>query len=183
MFTSRGCMQGDPSIFPMPPMGLPPATVRRLHWDGRPRCKHRGVVCKAIRAYSRCPRWVYRRLLCGGCTGTGALDVNIEGLYARRSEHIPDVPDGSTAGYCAAVALGRAPSMFSLRYIAPSSFFLSPNAHLPWRTFQCQDTSKGQSSKTTYKCLNREKPLLFADSRGRDGLGPHHAEHTPSSPI
>ena len=38
-------------------------------------------------------------------------------------------------------------------------------------------------NKTTYKCLNREKPLLFADSRGRDGLGPHHAEHTPSSPI
>ena len=125
-------------------------------------------------------RCVYRRLLCGGCTGTGALDVDIEGLYARRSEHVPDV---STAGYCAAVALGRAPSMFSLRYIALSSFFLSPNAHLPWRTFQCQDTSKGQSSKTTYKCLNREKPLLFADSRGRDGLGPHHAEHTPSSPI
>ena len=90
------------------PMCLPPATVRWLHWDGRPRCKHRGVVCKAIRACSRC---VYRRLLCGGCTGTGALDVNIEGLYARRSEHIPDVPDGSTAGYCAAVALGRAPSM------------------------------------------------------------------------
>ena len=65
-------MQGDPSVFPMSPMGLPPATVRRLHWDGRPRCKHRGVVCKAIRACSRC---VYRRLLCGGCTGTGALDV------------------------------------------------------------------------------------------------------------
>ena len=54
---------------------LPPATVRFPHWDGSPRCKHRGVVCKAIRAYSRCPRWVYRRLLCGGCTGTGALDV------------------------------------------------------------------------------------------------------------
>ena len=53
-------------------MCLPPATVRWLHWDGRPRCRHRGVVCKAIRACSRC---VYRRLLCGGCTGTGALDV------------------------------------------------------------------------------------------------------------
>ena len=42
-------MQGDPSMFPM---CLPPANVRWLHWDGRPRCKHRGVVCKAIRAYS-----------------------------------------------------------------------------------------------------------------------------------
>ena len=31
---------------------LPPATVRFPHWDGSPRCKHRGVVCKAIRAYS-----------------------------------------------------------------------------------------------------------------------------------
>ena len=25
--------------------------------------------------------------------------------------------------------------------------------------------------------------LLVLDSRGRDGLGPHHAEHTPSRPI
>ena len=42
-------MQGDPSMFPM---CLRPATVRFPHWDGSPRCKHRGVVCKAIRAYS-----------------------------------------------------------------------------------------------------------------------------------
>ena len=63
---------------PISPMGLPPATVRWLHWHRRPkefpdekvllgryalglrkknrrrlpRCKHRGVVCKAIRACS-----------------------------------------------------------------------------------------------------------------------------------
>ena len=79
----------------------------------------------------------------------------------------PDVPDGSTAGYCTVVALAREPSMFSLQYIAPPSFFLSPNAHLPWRTFQCQDTSKGQSSKTTYKCLNREKPLVPGRSHAK----------------
>ena len=123
-------MQGDPSIFPMSPMGLPPATVRRLHWDGRPRCKHRGVVCKAIRACSRCPRWVYRRLLCGGCTGTGALDVF--------------------------TPIHR-----------PFEFFSKSQRTSPMENFSMSRHLKGQSSKTTYKCLNREKPLVPGRSHAK----------------
>ena len=83
----------------------------------------------------------------------------------------PDVPDGSTAGYCAVVALGREPSMFSLQYIAPSSFFLSPNAHLPWRTFQCQDTSKVKVVKPRTNVLTERSYFCLLIPVDVTGLG------------